>query len=135
MYRFLWATPATFVSANKRERRCSMVQSGRKISLAASLLGVALWALASPALADNPAFQIQFLEDNVLIRTVIDNNVLSGDVAPSAGVISFSGTVGDFAISTSVALENGHTAGSPPSPPNIPPPPAILQIGNDVITN
>jgi len=112
-----------------------MVRLGRKFSLAAILMGVAVWGLASPAQADpiNPRFQIEFFEDGVLQRTVIDNNIVSGDIAPNTGTISFSGTVGHFSLYFSVGTENSSHV--PPGELQNVPPPAVLEIGTSLITN
>lgn len=117
-----------------------MARLGKKFSIAAILMGAALWAVASPVQADplNPRFQIQFFEDNVLVLTVQDNNLIASpgqgvDANTSTGVISFAGTVGDFLVSTTFALENGTP--SPPNAPNPSPPPAIVQVNSGGISN
>jgi hypothetical protein len=110
-----------------------MAHLGRTFSLAAILAGVALWAIASPAQADpiNNAFQIEFFQDGTLIRTVIDNNAVSGDTNPTTGVIAFTGTVGHFSLFLSVGTSNSSDV---PNPQRVPPP-AVLEIGTSLITN
>jgi hypothetical protein len=97
------------------------------------LMGVALGGIASPAQADpiNTHFQIEFFEDGVLQRTVVDNNTASGDTNPTTGVIAFSGTVGHFNLFLTLGTENSsHVT----NPQNVPPP-AVLEIGTSLITN